>query len=102
MDWQQLLQALQQHVGCGRVTTYGNCSEWAHDNRRGCPAIVAMLNAVARNGYQQWSNRVVRGDGSIATEPDLAYGQTAQLQAEGVPFTPEGRVDFASLPAVVF
>ena len=102
MDGQQLLQALQQHVGCGQVTTYGNCSQWAFGHTGGCPAVVAMLNAVARNGHQQWTNRVVRDDGDIAPEPDQAYGQRAQLQAEGVPSTPQGRVDFAKLPAVVF
>jgi len=102
MDWQQLLQALQQHVGRGQVTTYANCSQWAYGHRGGCPAVVSMLNKVARNGHQQLTNRVVQRDGGIAPEPDQAYGQRAQLQAEGVPFTPQGRVDFARLPAVEF
>jgi magnesium chelatase subunit D len=38
MDWQQLLQALQQHVGFGQVTTYGNCSQWAFGHTGGSPA----------------------------------------------------------------
>jgi len=102
MDGEQLLEALKQHVGCGQVTTYANCSQWAYGHRGGCPAVVSMLNKVARNGHQQWTNRVVQRDGGIASEPDQAYGQRAQLQAEGVPFTPQGRVDFARLPAVKF
>jgi len=102
MDWQRLLQALQQHVGFGQVTTYGNCSQWAFGHRGGSPAVVAMLDAIARNGHQQWTNRVVRDDGDIAPEADQAYGQRAQLQAEGVPFNVQGRVDFARRPAVIF
>ena len=104
MDWQQLLQALQQHVGVGQVTTFGNCSQWAFGHRNGCPAVAAMLNAIARNGHQQWkwTNRVVSDDGDIAPQADLAFRQRAQLQAEGVPFTPQGRVDFAQLTAVEF
>ena len=68
----------------------------------GGPAVVAMLNAMARNGYQRWTNRVVRYNGDIAPEADQAYGQRSQLQAEGVPFNVQGRVDFAQRPAVIF
>lgn len=102
MDRQQLLQALQQHVGFGQVTTYGNCSQLAFGHTGGCLAVVSMLNAIALNGGQQWSNRVVRGDGDIAPQADQAYGQRAQLQAEGVPFNAQGRVNFAQCPAVTF
>jgi alkylated DNA nucleotide flippase Atl1 len=102
VNWHQLLQALQKHVGVGQITTYGNCSQWAFGHTGGCPSVVAMLNAAANNGHQQWTNRVVRDDGDIAPEPDLAYGQSAQLLGEGVPFTPQGHVDLATLPAVVF
>ena len=48
MDRQQLLQALQQHVGFGQVTTYGNCSQLAFGHTGGCLAVVSMLNAIAQ------------------------------------------------------
>jgi hypothetical protein len=44
-----------------------------------------MLEAAARSGNKLWTNRVVFDDGSCGAA-DAAYGQSAQLQAEGVPF----------------
>ena len=98
MDWEQLLAALQRSLVPGQITTYGECSQWAYQHRRGSPSIVAMLNAIARRGHHVWSNRVVQDDGGIADPADAGYGQRAQLEAEGVPFTPLGRVDLALCP----
>ena len=101
MNWQQLLQRLQQFVGAGQVTTYGNCSMWAFNHRGGGPAVGAMLQAIANNGQQLWSNRVVQDDGGIAVPPALANGQQFQLQQEGVPFDPQGHVDWTQIVPVV-
>jgi alkylated DNA nucleotide flippase Atl1 len=101
MDWQQLLQRLQQRVGSGEVTTFGNCSRWALDRSGGRPSVAEMLDAAARRGNQKWTNRVVRDDGGIEIEPGRAYGQRSQLQAEGVRFDARGRVDLTQHPPVV-
>jgi alkylated DNA nucleotide flippase Atl1 len=101
VDWQQLLQRLQQLVGPGQVTTYGNCSHWAFNHRNGGPAVAAMLEAVANNGQEVLSNRVIQDDGGVAAAPALAHGQQLQLQQEGIPFNPQGRVDWAQITPVV-
>ncbi len=99
VDWQQLLAILQQRVGAGQVTTYGECSQWAFGHRGGGQSIRAMLEAAARRGNQLWTNRVVFDDGSCGAA-DGAYGQSAQLQAEGVPFVGQ-TVNLAQCPPVV-
>jgi alkylated DNA nucleotide flippase Atl1 len=99
--WKQLLEVLQRCVPAGQVTTYGECSQWAFGSRKGGNAIVAMLNAMAKRGYQRWSNRVVQDDGGIADPPEQGYGQRAQLQAEGIPVDAQGHVNRAACPRVV-
>lgn len=99
MNWQDLLAALQSRVGAGRVTTYGNCSEWAFQHRQGGKAIRAMLEAAATRGNQAWTNRVVFDDGEIGAAAH-AHGQLTQLQNEGIPFIDTSHVDLARCPPV--
>jgi alkylated DNA nucleotide flippase Atl1 len=99
MNWEQLLAVLQERVGAGLVTTYGNCSEWAFGHRCGGQSIRAMLEAAARRGHQEWTNRVVFDDGSLG-RADEAHGQTSQLRGEGIQFQGEG-VDLHRCPPVV-
>ena len=51
-----------------------------------------------RRGNQLWTNRVVFDDGSLGAA-NAAHGQSAQLQAEGVPFNGQG-VDLVQCPPV--
>ena|SRR5215468_1607689 len=75
--WEELLDVLQQRVGAGQVTTFGNCSAWKYQGRRNCgPAVVEMLEAAARRGHQLWTNRVVSDDGLLGAAVE-AYGQVA-------------------------
>jgi alkylated DNA nucleotide flippase Atl1 len=83
MNWQMLLNVLQAQVHAGSITTYGECSQWAFGHRDGGHAITAMLQAAARRGNSQWTNRVVFENGSLGAA-DAAYGQAMQLIAEGI------------------
>jgi alkylated DNA nucleotide flippase Atl1 len=100
VDWPQLLAILKQRVGPGQVTTYGECSQWAFGNRAGGNAIRAMLEAAARRGHQQVTNRVVFTDGELGAAVE-AHGQLTQLQAEGVPLSGPRQVDLIRCPPVV-
>ena len=98
--WEELLDILQQRVGDGQVTTYGNCSAWKYQGMRDCGrAVRSMLEAAARRGHQLWTNRVVFEDGSLGAAVE-AHGQLDQLTREGVPFKGP-RVDLAQCPPVV-
>ena len=99
VTWQELLEILQKRVGMGQITTYGECSQWAFGSRKGGQSIRSMLEAAASRGYQIWTNRVVSGEG-LCGAADAAYGQSAQLRAEGVPFAGDV-VDLARCPPVI-
>ena len=99
VNWEQLVAILRKHVGPGQVTTYKECSLWAFDHSDGGNSVRAMLEAAAKRGHQVLTNRVVFTDGSCGAA-DQAYGQAAQLRAEGVPFVGQA-VDLVLCPAVV-
>ena len=95
----QLLAILRAHVGPGRVTTYRQCSLWAFGHVNGGSAVRSMLEANAKQGHFELTNRVVAIDGSCGAA-DQNYGQSAQLRAEGVPFIGQ-MVDLINCPPVV-
>lgn len=99
MDWKQLIAILQDHVGRGQVTTYRECSQWAYGHPDRGQAVTSLLQAGARNGHYELTNRVVAIDGSCGAA-DQNYGQSAQLRGEGVPFVGD-RVDMLNCPPVV-
>jgi len=72
----------------GFVRTYGDVSP-------GAPRAAGAALAQADDPELPW-HRIVRADGSLAK----GARQRARLEAEGVPFTPAGRVDLraARLP----
>jgi methylated-DNA-protein-cysteine methyltransferase-like protein len=81
----------------GRATTYGLLAErqlYDQPKRRRAVAARAVGQAMARcpDDVPWW--RVVYADGSMKGTPG-ADEQRARLAEEGVPFTADGRVDWA-------
>jgi len=72
----------------GFVRTYGDVSP-------GAPRFAGTVLAATDDPRVPW-HRIVRADGSLAK----GTRQRARLEAEGIPFTPAGRVDLraARLP----
>ena len=87
--------ALARAIPEGRATTYGTLAE-AGRGARGGPRVGARWvgQAMARcpDDVPWW--RVVYADGSMKGSPG-ADEQRARLAEEGVPLTPDGRVDWA-------
>lgn len=97
----QLIAILQNNVGPGQVTTYGECSQWVYGHTGGGLAVGQRLEAAAKLGHQVLTNRVVGVDGSCGAA-DQAHGQSAQLRREGVPFIKDkNKVDMRNCPPVV-
>ena len=91
------LQSILENGGvpAGSVTTYGDLSEHFYGHRNGAPSIGAMLGACEKE-KPDLTHRVVRDDGALAQgRPGGPARQQQQLQREGVPFLPDGRVDLA-------
>jgi alkylated DNA nucleotide flippase Atl1 len=76
-----------EQIPPGRVTTYGTLAEAVG---YGGPRRVGRVMSTHGGSVPWW--RVVRADGSLAK----GGRQRALLEAEGVPFTPGGRVDLRS------
>ena len=94
--------ALVRQIPQGKVMSYGQVA-------RACPPLtprqVGRLMAAALEDDIPWW-RVVGSDGSLPIhkrDPMLAQLQQSLLQQEGVPFTPDGRVqmtpDYVAEPA---
>ena len=82
-------------IPSGRCTNYGALGRALTTPVSGY--VVGRWMAAAPHGIP-W-HRVVAKDGSLPTakrDPHLAKEQEATLRAEGVPFTPDGRVDMAA------
>jgi methylated-DNA-protein-cysteine methyltransferase related protein len=89
--------ALARQVPPGRATTYGQLAECQlsdQPRRRRGVAARAVGQAMARcpDDVPWW--RVVHADGRMKGTPG-ADEQRARLAEEGVPLTPDGRVDWA-------
>jgi methylated-DNA-protein-cysteine methyltransferase related protein len=96
-DFSEAVWALARRVPAGRATTYGLLAEGQHldqPKRRRAMAARAVGQAMARcPGDVPWW-RVVHADGAMKGT-DGADEQRARLAEEGVPLTPDGRVDWA-------
>ncbi len=77
-------------VPCGKVTTYGQIARLL-----GCPRASRQVGRAMRlcPDALPWQ-RVVKADGTVAGG-DFATHRRGMLEAEGVPFLPDGRVDVA-------
>jgi methylated-DNA-protein-cysteine methyltransferase related protein len=81
---------LARRVPAGRATTYGALAETYHGVARGARA-VGQAMARCPDDVPWW--RVVHADGSMKGTAG-ADEQRARLAEEGVPLTPDGRVDW--------
>lgn len=81
-----------KRVPRGRVVTYGQISRMIE--HRLTPVGVGWAIRAAPDGAIPW-HRVVNASGGISTDREHPGLQRAMLEAEGVPFDAEGRVDLA-------
>ena len=84
--------AIVRRVPRGKVVTYGQLSEMI--DRRLTPVGVGWAIRAAPEGLVPWQ-RVVNGQGTISTDRAHPGLQRAMLEAEGVRFDREGRIDLA-------
>jgi methylated-DNA-protein-cysteine methyltransferase-like protein len=82
--------ALARRVPPGRATTYGVLAEACHGTPRGARG-VGQAMARCPGDVPWW--RVVYADGAMKGAAG-ADEQRARLAEEGVPLTPDGRVDW--------
>lgn len=85
--------AIVRRVPRGKVVTYGQLSEMI--DRRLTPVGVGWAIRAAPEGSIPWQ-RVVNGQGTISTDRAHPGLQRAMLEAEGVGFDREGRIDLAA------
>ena len=97
MNWQQLVDVLENRVPVGSVTTYARASLWGHGVANKNRPVGPLLRGARTNGRWSLTNRVVGTNGELADLPDGPDQQKRQLLAEGVPFAPDGRVDFGRI-----
>jgi methylated-DNA-protein-cysteine methyltransferase related protein len=76
----------------GKVATYGQVSQ--HIERRLTPVGVGWAIRAAPEGLVPWQ-RVVNASGGVSTDREHPGLQRAMLEAEGVRFTADGRIDLA-------
>jgi methylated-DNA-protein-cysteine methyltransferase-like protein len=85
------VRALVNTIPRGRVATYGQLSELI--DRRLTPVGVGW--ALSGCGDQIPWHRVINSKGTVSTKGPSAQLQRELLEAEGVPFRPDGSVDLA-------
>lgn len=79
-----------QRIPRGRVLTYGQLSEMI--GKRLTPVGIGWAIRAAPEGSIPW-HRVVNSKGTISTDGEHPGLQRAMLEAEGVAFDHEGRMD---------
>ena len=84
----QKVYAIVANIPCGQVASYGQIA-WMLGNPRGARQVGWAMRTCPDD--LPWQ-RVVKADGSIAGG-GYADLRRALLEAEGVPFLPDGRVD---------
>ena len=97
MNWQDLVDMLQPQLPAGSVTTYAQVSLWGYDVPNRNHPVRSLLVGARNNGFQHLTNRVVGVNGELADLPHGPAQQRQQLEAEGIPFTADGRVDFTQI-----
>ncbi|NJL73437.1 MAG: MGMT family protein [Candidatus Competibacteraceae bacterium] len=90
----ETLRDLISSIPAGRVVSYGQLAAMA-GNHRAARRVSRYLHS-ASNAYRLPWFRVINSRGTISLEPGAGYEeQRARLEAEGVEFDGNGRVDFA-------
>ena len=94
--FQARVYALVQLVPAGRVATYGDIATLL-----GAPRVARQVGwalAALTDPEVPW-HRIINAKGSISFKGDTprAHEQRLRLQAEGVVFSPDGRVDLRAL-----
>lgn len=84
------VQRLVQRIPRGKVATYGQLSQWIEG--RLTPVGVGWAIRAAGATEIPWQ-RVVNGQGGISTDNQHPGLQRAMLEAEGVKFGRDGRID---------
>jgi alkylated DNA nucleotide flippase Atl1 len=100
MNWQDLVDVLQAQVPAGSVTTYAQVSLLGYKVPNRNHPVRSLLVGARNNMFQHLTNRVVGVEGELADLPDGTGQQRQQLEAEGIPFTADGRVDFTQIAPV--
>ena len=100
MDWKQLATTLGYRVPARSVTTCAQVSLWGYGVQDYNQPVRSLLRGAANHGHQRLTNRVVGTDGRLADLPEGSDQQKRRLLDEGVPFTPDGRVDFGRISPV--
>src|SRR5215212_5987703 len=100
MNWQQLVDVLENRVPVGSVTTYAQVFLWGHGVANKNRPVGALLRGARTNGHQSLTNCAVGTNGELADLSDGSDQQRRQLLAEDRPFTPDGRVDFGRISPV--
>lgn len=77
----------------GRVATYGQIA--LHVGNPRLARRVGQALACVPDGLSLPCHRVIRRDGSLAPEHVFEGRQRALLEAEGIPFLPDGRVELS-------
>ena len=99
-EWRDVNTLLCEKVPAGSVTTYAGLSQHLY-RRMLINPVTSLLKACAANAAVDYSHRVVMEDGGLSPKrsggPDR---QRKQLEAEGVVFTPDGKVDFGTTPRI--
>ncbi len=100
MAWKQLVTMLEHRVPAGSIATYTQislCERGVHTYNQ--PAR-SLPRDVANHGHQRPTNRRVGTEGRFKDFPLGLDQERRQVLDEGVPFTPDGRVDFGRLSLV--
>ncbi len=87
-----LVKRIIRAIPAGKVATYGQVAALA-GNPRAVRGVVWILHASSRKAALPW-HRVVNRRGQISLRPGQGYEeQRALLEAEGVPFDTDDRID---------
>ncbi len=95
------MDVLERQVPAGSVTIHAEVSTWGYGTPSRNQPVRSLLRGARNNGHQRLTNRVVKANGELADLPEGSDQQRRQLLAEGVPFTPDGRVDSGRISPVV-
>ncbi|SDN44794.1 methylated-DNA-protein-cysteine methyltransferase related protein [Psychrobacillus sp. OK028] len=83
---------LIKSIPSGKVMTYGQIAK-AAGSPRGARQVVRVLHSMSAKYNLPW-HRVINAKGEIViADEEAAYSQQAMLEAEGVYFLTNGRVD---------
>lgn len=91
----QAVHEIVATIPCGKVATYGQVAEMA--GMPGAAREVGYIMSRVSPKQNLPCHRVVNKAGTLS--PEFAFGgqarQRAMLEAEGIGFTPDGRIDMA-------